>query len=114
MLEWKQGQVVGIMTGQTSMVSGGRVSETFTLATDGGTVRCALPFGTYCRLRVHLLNKRVTVFGMVGCEADGQPRKIVDVVAVVEQEGGHDAEPTTKDSAEGVSVATDGSGHPAV
>lgn len=89
-LVWAQGSVQGIMTGQTSMVVRGQVSETFTLATETGTVRCALPLGTYCRLSAHLLNKRVTVSGMVGSEANGQPRKVVDVEAVEEHEGVHE------------------------
>ena len=104
-LVWAQGSVQGIMTGQTSMVARGQVSETFTLATEAGTVRCALPLGTYCRLSAHLLNKRVTVSGMVGSEANGQPRKVVDVKAVEEHEGGRDAEPTTQDTPKGLLVA---------
>ena len=111
-LVWAQGSVQGIMIGQTSMVARGQVSETFTLATEVGTVRCALPLGTYCRLSAHLLNKRVTVSGMVGSEANGQPRKVVAVRDIIMEhrplygsmlEGEHDG--ATQDTPKGLLVA---------
>lgn len=78
MLEWTQGSVAGIVTGLFSVVGAGGVKESFTLAMPDGSVRCALPLGTCCRLSAHLLNQRVTVFGLVGCEGE-RPRKVLAV-----------------------------------